>query len=153
MSDPTDQKIDVDEIMRSIREKVRQRRESQPADDSSAGWLRTEELIAIARRHADVGAQLPPMTRMGGLQRLLAAPLAKAILRLAQLVTRDQRAFNHATTDSLLDLHERMSNELAELRRQIAALRDERLAAQARAPLDAKPAADGEAPSQAPRKE
>jgi len=137
MADPTSPAIDVDQVMRGIREKVALLRAGGGAGFAEArqrfaGWARMEELIAAARRLADVGQELPAMTRTKGLKRLVAAPLAWGVLRVAQIVTRDQRAYNHAAADGLAHLHERMTGELLSLRDELEAVRAELLEVQRR---------------------
>jgi SAM-dependent methyltransferase len=127
--DPNNPEIRVDEIMQRIQEKVRTRRQSslRTSDDISIvavdpglpGSTAVEEVFARAHQVADAGAAVPPMTRLRGPMRVLAAGLAKIFLRTAQIITRDQRAFNHAA----LDLVRTLANELARARSEAIALR------------------------------
>ena len=92
-------------------------------------WQPAEDVLARARQFAQVGAALPPMTRLSGLKRAIAGGVAKAFLRVAQLITRDQREFNLAVLEVLRSLYERSRATAA----QIAALRAELAAARAEA--------------------
>ncbi len=105
--------VDFDEIMSRIREEVRKRRTPvvepalPPAEVALASDLPAPDLeqfeakLQAAEHVADVGVRLPPMHRQRGLRRRLAAFVAKAYLRLSELVTRDQRVFNRSVTYSL----------------------------------------------------
>ncbi len=121
MLDVQNPEIKVDEIMQRIQEKVRLRREqaappqvgtgaSVPADSS----LMLNQLLAQARDLAQVGVNLPPMSRTHGLKRSLATLVAKVFLRVAQLITRDQRAFNQAVVATLQALNERLAHDSAQ---------------------------------------
>jgi len=138
MAEPTAAAINVDEVMRSIREEVKQRQTCEGEQFAAAhkgfnAWSRMEELVAGARRLADVGKQLPAMTQTRGLKRMVATPVAWAVLRLAQLVTRDQRAFNHAATDGLAHLHQQLADELDQVRAELQEVRTQLAEAQRRA--------------------
>jgi len=130
--------IRVDEIMQRIQEKVRSARAERiaspnaapPASLEVAGWQPVDEVLARAQDVAQVGAELPAMTRMRGLKRLVAANVARAFLRLAQVITRDQRSFNLATLDLLRTMYEHLRGQAA----QIAALQND--VATLRAQLD-----------------
>lgn len=119
MLDIQNPEIKVDEIMQRIQEKVRLRREhpaAQPArspvpPDSSPAFT---QMLAQARDTAQVGANLPPMSRTSGLKRTLATSVGKAFLRIAQLITRDQRAFNQIVIEALQALDERMGRDRAQ---------------------------------------
>ncbi len=122
MLDVQNPEIKVDEIMQRIQEKVRLRREQSappqvgsgptvPADSSIA----FNQLIAQARDLAQVGVNLPEMSRTHGLKRMIAAPVAKAFLRVAQLITRDQRAFNNAMISALQAFDERLAHRALEI--------------------------------------
>ncbi|HMC34060.1 MAG TPA: hypothetical protein VKH65_06625, partial [Myxococcales bacterium] len=98
--------IRVDEIMERIREKVRTRSQARapaatlpPVALDLGGWEPVDGMLARAQEVAQVGASVPPMTRMRGLKRVVAGGVARAFLRLAQVITRDQRSFNLATMD------------------------------------------------------
>src|ERR1700737_2519203 len=107
MLDVQNPDIKVDEIMQRIQEKVRLRREHAVPRQAGTGApvpadsLIFNQLLAQARDTAQVGVNVPPMSRTHGLKRRLAAAVAKAFLRLAQLITRDQRAFNQAVVAAL----------------------------------------------------
>jgi hypothetical protein len=135
MLDVKNPEIDVEALMRRIQDKVQERRATLPPDDAGslpAGGAPAssamEQLLARAREVAAIGADLPAMNRTRGAARMVARPIAKAFLRIAQLITRDQRAFNFAILDAVRSLHDR-SNEalshLASVRSQITSLREE----------------------------
>jgi len=119
MLDVQNPDIKVDEIMQRIQEKVRLRREHavprQPGTGAPvpADSLIFNQLLAQARDTAQVGLNVPPMSRTHGLKRKLAASVAKAFLRLAQLITRDQRTFNQAVVAALQALSERLAHDSA----------------------------------------
>lgn len=135
MANPGSPAIDVDEVMRALRQQVQERRAAADppfaaAHKSFAGWSRTDGLVAALHRLADVGQAVPEMTRTSGLTRLVAAPVARGFLRLAQLVTRDQRAYNHAAADALAELNERLADEIGSLRAELESVRAELRSAQ-----------------------
>src|SRR3954464_3733790 len=120
--------IDVDALVQSIQAKVQERRPGPPADGAGPGSSAIEQSLKRARDVAAVGADLPAMTRTQGVARLLAVPVAKAFLRMAQLITRDQRTFNLASVDVLRALYDRTSDgsaQVAALRAEIGALREQ----------------------------
>src|SRR5712671_226737 len=100
MLDVQNPEINVDEIMQRIQEKVRRRGQAAPPQVGMGAPVPAEsslifnQLLAQARETAQVGVTVPPMSRTHGLKRRLATSVAKAFLRLAQLITRDQRTFN-----------------------------------------------------------
>ena len=111
--------IKVDDIMRRIQEKIRLRQESTVGRQGPRGaaaprsvaaeWFWTiRDLLNQAQDLAPVGDNLPPMSRMRGLQRAVATPLAKIFLRVAQLITRDQRRFNQVVVAALQALLDRL---------------------------------------------
>src|SRR5215813_9622654 len=107
MLDLQNPEIKVDEIMTRIQEKVRLAR-LRPFPEVGTGGsalpdssLLFGQLLAELRETAQVGTRLPPMSRMHGLKRKLAEPVAKAFLRIAQLITREQRAFNQGALGAL----------------------------------------------------
>jgi O-antigen chain-terminating methyltransferase len=59
------------------------------------------------------------MHKVHGLVRRVATPAAKAVLRAAQLVTRDQRDFNGAVLQALQQLRGLISGQLDEIRRML----------------------------------
>jgi SAM-dependent methyltransferase len=121
--------IRVDEIMQRIQEKVRSARAERIASSGAppvasfdvSGWQPVDEVLARAQDVAQVGAALPPMTRMHGLKRLVAANVARAFLRMAQVITRDQRSFNLAVLDLLRTIYDRLRGQAG----QIAALQND----------------------------
>jgi O-antigen chain-terminating methyltransferase len=96
-----------------------------------SGYEPVDEVLARAQEVAQVGASVPAMTRMRGLKRMVAGAVARAFLRTAELITRDQRAFNLATLDIFRTLYERLRAESSVLRGDIAALRAELASARA----------------------
>lgn len=127
MLEANNPEIRVDEIMQRIQEKVQARRQISAGggvsmtaiDPALPGSAATEEAFTRAQQVADVGAAVPPMTRLRGPTRALAGGVAKVFLRIAQIITRDQRAFNNA----VLELLRIFSDELAGTRSQAVALR------------------------------
>src|SRR5207244_9902701 len=127
--------IVVDEIMERIREKVRTRSQARapaaslpPVALDLGGWEPVDGMLARAQEVAQVGASVPPMTRMRGLKRVVAGSVARTFLRLAQVITRDQRSFNLATIDILRTMDERARREaghVAALRAELASLRSD----------------------------
>jgi O-antigen chain-terminating methyltransferase len=134
MLDVQNPDIKVDEIMRRIQEKVRLRRETTaPASGGPMPAISSvgiNQLLAQARDTAQVGISLPPMSRTHGLKRRIAAPIAKAFLRMAQLITRDQRAFNQTVVAALEAFNEQQATSSAHLAarvEQVAAVAAQRL--------------------------
>ncbi len=136
MLDVKNPEIDVDALMQRIQEKVQQRKASLPPDDAAPFPIggnapsnaAMEQMLSRAAEVAAVGADIPAMSRTRGAARMLALPIAKAFLRIAQLITRDQRTFNLAVLEALRWLHERSTeahSQLAAGRSEIASLREE----------------------------
>lgn len=134
MLDGTNPQIRVDELMHRIQEEVRKRRKPPGSTESSGpplslehdDWRPLDDAFARAQRHAAVGVAVPPMSRLSGLKRAVAAQVAKGFLRIAQLITREQREFNLATLQILRALSERprdFSLHLAALRADLVATR------------------------------
>ncbi len=131
MLDVQNPEIKVDEIMQRIQEKIRLRRDqdaptqlgagAQGAADSS---LMFNQLLAQVRDTAQVGVSLPPMSRTHGLKRTVATLVAKVFLRLAQLITREQRAFNQAVAAALQALVERLAHDSAQAAQTTARLEE-----------------------------
>jgi FkbM family methyltransferase len=107
----------IDELMRGIREELRQKRgqkvdlnvapsvvEANTALDKS---VIDEALIRADKVHA-IGENLPPMTKQSGVRRLLAMITARSFLRIAQIITRDQRQFNYSLLVVLRAMHDRL---------------------------------------------
>ena len=133
MLDVRNPHLRVEEVMRRIQEEVRARRDPRPASDCAPvpapleveGWHPLDEMFARAEQHAHLGVEVPPMSRLTGLQRTFAVGVAKAFLRIAQLITRDQREFNLATLQILRSLYERsrdFEGQLAAVRAKLSAL-------------------------------
>jgi O-antigen chain-terminating methyltransferase len=143
MLDVKNPEIKVDDIMRRIQEKIRLRPEPAairqepraafaPGASAPDSSRMINQLLVQAQELARVGMTLPPMSRMRGLKRTLATQVAKIFLRLAQLVTRDQRAFNEAVVAALRAIFDRLSQEGARtaqiadrLSREVGAAREE----------------------------
>jgi len=119
MLDVQNPEINVDEIMQRIQEKVRRRGQAGPPQVGMGAPVPAEsslifnQLLAQARETAQVGVTVPPMSRTHGLKRRLATSVAKAFLRLAQLITRDQRTFNDTAVAALQALNERLAHNSA----------------------------------------
>ena len=116
--------IDVDEVMRRVEEKVKARPPAQKQRAPLAldagpptDWSPVDHALERARQFSQVGAALPPMDRIHGLRRLVAVPLARGFLRIAQLFTRDQRSFNQAVIDTTRGLYERLKEDAGRLAR------------------------------------
>lgn len=123
--------VNVDKLMQGIREEVRRKRGQHGMNVSKvnpAAEVRfTIDTMAIdeALRNAEtvhsVGLSLPPMTRQSGIRRKVAMLIARLFLRVAQIITRDQRVFNHSSLTALRALH----NSLKVLDEGLAAARGE----------------------------
>lgn len=137
MSDLGPPKVDVDVLMDRIHREMRGRRSRIPSSVPSGStgehdWTplvggSLSEAIAAAQMHAEVGAELPPMHRMQGWRRSLATAFGKMVLRISQVFTRDQRAFNAAIISSLRLIDASVSGlteGLRQARSDLAGLRD-----------------------------
>jgi len=117
-----DPDVGVDELLRRVRQEVERRRlqarmhksavPSLADDQAAASWQAVNEAIDAAGVSSTVGERLPPMSQMRGLRRRLAVPVARVILRAAQLVTRDQSAFNRLVLDLLRMLTDTVHDRL-----------------------------------------
>jgi 2-polyprenyl-3-methyl-5-hydroxy-6-metoxy-1,4-benzoquinol methylase len=126
--------VSVDELMQRVRQEVERRRlegrfrgTSSPVltdDEVAASWQAIDEAITAAGSSTVVGVRLPPMTQMRGWKRKLAVPLARVILRAAQLVTRDQSAFNQLILELVRLLSNSIHDRLTSADRKISALTD-----------------------------
>jgi O-antigen chain-terminating methyltransferase len=132
--DANNPEIRVDEIMRRIQEKVLAARSASPPRAAAMlpgtldipRWQALDDVLSRAQDVAHVGAELPAMSRIHGLKRVLARGIAKTFLRAAQLITRDQRAFNLSALDAMRLLYERVRDDAAQLtslRRDLDAVR------------------------------
>jgi len=106
-----DPEISAEDLTRSVSEEARRRQAQSrgagngtpPVDGPSAQrWAAVHRALVVAESRAVVGEQLPPMHTLHGIRRRLAAPIARLILRAAQLVTREQTSFN---TEAVRALH------------------------------------------------
>lgn len=138
MSDP---EYDVDRLMERVQAEARSRSGSAKGARStvraasSQGWAALDRELARAQETQNVGGALPPMSRLTGLRRLAAMQLAKGFLRLAQLITRDQRDFNQAMVEVSRQLAARAretSGRLEELEARMLALEARSAAPEAR---------------------
>jgi SAM-dependent methyltransferase len=129
MLDVKHPEIKVEDIMQRIQEKVRATRGAPAARATAtiAGipgiprWQALDDALDRAQAAAPVGTAVPPMTRLQGFKRTVATGVAKTFLRLAQLITRDQRTFNLTAVDAMRLLQDRARDDAA----QLAALRRE----------------------------
>lgn len=64
--------------------------------NTSAVWDRVAESLNEARRTAAIGEAVPPMHTLKGLRRRVASALVRVMLRILQVVTREQRRYNFA---------------------------------------------------------
>jgi 2-polyprenyl-3-methyl-5-hydroxy-6-metoxy-1,4-benzoquinol methylase len=107
--------FDFDAIMERIRAEARRRRAlrfdapTSPGADTltvvkAPDLEQVDASLQAAEHVADVGVRLPPMHRQRGLKRRLAAAVAKAFLRLGEIVNRDQRLVNHSLINALRSL-------------------------------------------------
>ena len=92
--------IDVDQIMARIRERLRARREAGQTQQGRDATGPLEKAFSIALKNAQVGVSLPLMYRQSGVKRTLATLVARLFLRLAQLITQNERIFNEANIDT-----------------------------------------------------
>lgn len=119
----TNSEVIIDELMQGIREEVRRRRaqdakhasEANPAGQAPtpANGNVVDEVLAAAQEVHGVGLSLPPMTRQRGIKRKLAIVIARLFLRVAQIITRDQRVFNNASLAALRALHGGLKGQAA----------------------------------------
>lgn len=114
--------INVDDLMRNIREEVRRRRVQAAEHAGQVDRMGTapvgmdstvDKALATAQTVQGIGLTLPPMLRQHGIKRKLAVVVARIILRSAEIITRDQRTFNYASFTALRSLHENLKVEAA----------------------------------------
>jgi O-antigen chain-terminating methyltransferase len=79
-----------------------------------------DRALGQAAEHWAIGTQVPPMHKLRGVVRRVATPAAKALLRLAQLITRDQRDFNGSVLQALQHLRGIIAGQLDETRRTLS---------------------------------
>lgn len=72
-----------------------------------------ERALRGAAAAAPVGLELPPMSQLTGWKRAFARAVARAVLRLAQVVTHGQRTFNRDVVEALATLAERVRRQEA----------------------------------------
>ncbi|MDP1822129.1 MAG: class I SAM-dependent methyltransferase [Archangium sp.] len=113
MSKAGEARFDVEAVKTKIREQVRSRKDvglgllpfenarARSPVDMSFDSAAIESALGTARAHWNVGQELPDMSRRRGMSRGFFRFMGKVILRVGQLVTRDQRAFNQASLDAL----------------------------------------------------
>lgn len=127
MSEPLlqvdDGQIDPAALRARVQDKLRRQRAPAPSIPASPGRLAAggfqdvDRALAQAAEHWEVGAEVPPMHKLRGLVRSVATPAAKAVLRVAQLVTRDQRDFNGAVLQALQQLRGLIAGQVDEAKR------------------------------------
>jgi hypothetical protein len=69
-----------------------------------------ETMLGKAESYWAVGTSLPAMGKVQGKLRGLVTPMAKSFLRIAQLVTRDQREFNRSMLNAVRSLSQAVAN-------------------------------------------
>lgn len=122
MNDRQVPEVDLDELMEKIRAEVLSRKAgttgecSQPQETPISGssakhpismkWNQVENAISMAEQVSQVGAQLPGMHTFKGWTRRIALFAAKIYLRVSQVITRDQRAFNGSVLAAVNSLQE-----------------------------------------------
>ena len=109
----TDPELSADELVARVRDEARRRQQLGPATpartasplpppvSSPAHWAGIQYAIGETEQHAVIGTTVPPMHTLTGWRRRLAVPVAKAVLRLAALITREQTSFNVETIKTL----------------------------------------------------
>ncbi len=114
--------INLDELMEKIRTEVSRRKAGastasgglpdvslvdRPLYNSSAGkWLQVENALSMAEQVSHVGTRLPGMHTFQGWKRKIALFVGNMYLRISQVITRDQRAFNGSILAALRSLQE-----------------------------------------------
>lgn len=106
--------INVDELMERIRAEVKRRRAevNTPLQDVyqntqlSRGnnidkWVQVESALDNAEQVSQVGMKLPGMYTFRGWKRKIATYVGKVVLRIAQIITRDQRTFNSSIINAI----------------------------------------------------
>jgi glycosyltransferase involved in cell wall biosynthesis/SAM-dependent methyltransferase len=68
---------------------------------ASDNWIKIENKLSDAAKVSQVGEKLPGMYKLHGLKREIATFVGKIVLRVAQIITRDQRTFNSSIIDIL----------------------------------------------------
>jgi SAM-dependent methyltransferase len=114
-----DEHIDAEALLARVRETMKHSVAgpsglSAPVASGRAVSARLQELdraLARASESWAVGTRVPPMHKLKGLFRMVATPAAKAILRMAELVTRDQRDFNEAMLHALRQARETLAGQ------------------------------------------
>jgi O-antigen chain-terminating methyltransferase len=120
-----DKQIDAEALLARVREKVKNAGtgplvQAAPVASGRAlsGTLQEiDRALARASERWAVGAHVPPMHNLKGLLRKLATPAAKGVLRMAQLITRDQRDFNEAVLHAIRQVRALLPAQLEELKR------------------------------------
>ncbi len=124
-------RVDAEQLLERVRTVVARRRRAVPGEliapaptafSRLPGLLgELERLIKKGGEYWAVGSALPPMAKTRGVVRWVATPAARTVLRVGQLITRDQRTFNQ----TLLEALERTREALAELSQERGAMRAE----------------------------
>lgn len=126
-----DGRIDASALRARVQDKLRRPRVASPLATTSqssgrlpaGGFQDVDRALAQAAEHWEVGTKVPPMHKLRGALRRVATPAAKAVLRAAQLVTRDQRDFNGAVLQALQHLRGLIGGQVDEARRTIQEMR------------------------------
>jgi 2-polyprenyl-3-methyl-5-hydroxy-6-metoxy-1,4-benzoquinol methylase len=80
--------------------------------------------INEARNNSSIGVKLPPMYRMRGIKRIIASIVGKAFLRVAQIITRDQRLVNQNVITALEILESNQNKAYIDISRIESSLQD-----------------------------
>ncbi|MBF5045583.1 methyltransferase domain-containing protein [Aggregicoccus sp. 17bor-14] len=148
-------KIEVERLLERVREVVRRSEQAgerpvplTPIERPSLTVV--DHALKQAERVWAVGLELPPMHRVSGVARKVVTPAARMALRVAQLITRDQRSFNENVLGALRGLRDAVQQQGGSLRplveQEVAAHKgalDDRLAEQGRALQQVVEALDG----------
>ncbi|NPV74723.1 MAG: hypothetical protein HPY89_13325, partial [Pelotomaculum sp.] len=114
--------VDLDELMERIRSEILRRKADtsvantaspdsfsidRPVYNPSAGkWSQVENALFMAKQVSQVGTRLPAMHTFRGWKRKIAQFVGKIYLRVSQVITRDQRAFNESILVAVYSLQE-----------------------------------------------
>jgi SAM-dependent methyltransferase len=123
-----DGQIDAAALRARVQEKLSRARAVAPPTatssgsgrSASAGFQDVDRALGQAAERWAVGTQVPPMHKLRGVFRTFATPAARALLRAAQLITRDQRDFNAAVLQVLQQLRGLLPAQLDETRRALS---------------------------------
>ncbi|WP_194174803.1 methyltransferase domain-containing protein [Desulfofundulus thermobenzoicus] len=112
----------MDEIMERIREEIRRRRQqtSVPPGNEVLSpdqemiynnnfinkWVQLESALQAAEQVSQVGTRLPGMYTFRGWRRKIATFAGNVFLRLSQVITRDQRAYNTSVLNAIRSMEQ-----------------------------------------------